>query len=184
MKLAALALSALLLVPAHEAVAQRGHDHGHDSHISINDIDGSDVVRPGPRYSLRDAHRAITTTDNTVTVVMTREVVALQLTDRALREVGREMDRDMDAEKGMFASMVASVVRGTVGTVLRRSMQVPIRELRTVDYRDGRLVFVTEDGERIFEKAEVNGTDLMASFSPREAQAFVREFRALKARTR
>ena len=182
MKLAALALSALLFVPAHEALAQRGHGHG--PHVTINDIDGGDAVRPGPRHSLRNAHMAITTTDNTASFVMTREVVALQLTDRALREVGREMDRDTSEEKGMFASMVASVVRSTVSTVLRRSMQIPISELRTVDYRDGRLLFVTEDGDRIFEKAEVNGTDLMASFSPREAQAFVREFRALKARTR
>jgi hypothetical protein len=184
MKLAALALSALLFVPAHQALAQRGHDNDHGPRISINDIDGGDLVRPGPRHSLRNAHMAITTTDNTASFVMTREVVALQLTDRMLREVNREMDRDLNEEKGMFASMVANVVRGTVGTVLRRSLEIPIDELRTVDYRGGRLVFVTEDGDRIFENAEVNGTDLTASFSPREAQAFVREFRALKARTR
>lgn len=182
MKLAALALSALLVVPAHDVLAQRGHDHG--PHVTINNLDGGDAVRVAPRHSLRNAHMAITTTDNTASFVMTREVVALQLTDRALREVNREIDRDMDEEKGMFAAMVANVVRSTVGTMLRRSLEIPIDELRTVDYRGGRLVFVTEDGDRIFEDAEVNGTDLMASFSPREAQAFVREFRALKARTR
>lgn len=182
MKLASLALAALLVLPAQQAVAQRHQD----GHVQISDIDGGDVARPGPRHSLDDAHLAITTTDDAAALVLTRSVVALQLTDRTLRKVNTEMARDArdDDNHGVLASMIAGAVRGTVGNMLRRSIEVPIRELRTVDYRDGRLVFVTEDGDRVFEKAEVNGTDLTASFSPADARAFVREFRALKARTR
>ncbi|HYH80090.1 MAG TPA: hypothetical protein VEX86_09835 [Longimicrobium sp.] len=181
MKLSALAVAALLVIPAHQAVAQ-GHDHG-ETRIEIGD-DGGHIARPGPRHSLRDAHLAITTTNDVASLVLTRGVVALQLTDRTLREIRADVDRDTRDNDGIFASMISSVVRNTVGTVLRRSLEVPIRDLRTVDYRGGRLVFVTEDGDRLFEDTEVNGTDLTASFSARDAQAFVREFRALKARTR
>lgn len=182
MKLATLAVAALLVIPAHQAAAQRHHD----GHVQINDIDGGDVARPGPRHSLDDAHLAITTTDDAAALVLTRSVVALQLTDRTLRKVNDEMRRDArdDDSHGVLASMIAGAVRGTVGNMLRRSIEVPIRELASVDYRDGRLVFVTEDGDRIFDKAEVNGTELTASFSPADARAFVREFRALKARAR
>lgn len=180
MKLSALALAALLVVPAHQAMAQRHHG----AHLEINDVDGHDVARPGPRYAPRDAQLAISTTNDAASFILTREVVALQLTDRTLRDVHADMDRDTREETGFFASMVASVVRSSVGSMLRHSLEVPIRDIRTVDYRAGRLVFVTEEGERIFEKAEINGTDLTASFSARDAQAFVREFRALKARTR
>lgn len=179
MKLASLALAALLAIPTHQAAAQH--------HVRINDVDGGDVARPGPRHSLDDARLAITTTDDAAALVLTRSVVALQLTDRTLRRVNDEMARDArsdDENHGVLASMIAGAVRGTVGSMLRRSIEVPIRELASVDYRDGRLVFVTEDGGRIFDKAEVNGTELTASFSPADARAFVREFRALKARTR
>jgi len=182
MKLASLALAALLVVPAHQAAAQR-HD---GAHVQIGDIDGGDVARPGPRHSLQDAHLAITTTDDAAALVLTRSVVALQLTDRTLRKVNDEMRRDArdDDNDGVLASMIAGAVRGTVGNMLRRSIEVPIRELASVEYRNGRLEFTTEDGERIFDRAEINGTDLTASFSPADARAFVREFRALKARAR
>jgi hypothetical protein len=181
MKLSALALTALFVLPAHQAAAQ-GH---HGTHVEIKDVDGHDIARPGPRHSARDAHLAISTTNDAASLILTRDVVAMQLTDRTLRNMHAEMDRDAENDHdGIFASMVASVVRGTVGNVLRRSLEVPIRDIRTVDYRGGRLLFVTEEGERLFDKAEINGTDLTASFSPRDAQAFVREFRALKARTR
>ncbi|HET7229335.1 MAG TPA: hypothetical protein VFJ16_05000 [Longimicrobium sp.] len=181
MKLASLALAALLVLPAHQAVAQRHHG----SHVEIGDIDGGDVARPGPRHSVRDARAFITTTNDVAAFVLTGDVVALQLTDHTLREMRRDMDRDADHENhGVLASMIVSAVRGSVENLLRRSVEVPIDDLRSVDYRDGRLVMVTEDGDRVFEKAEVNGTDLMASFSPADARAFVREFRALKARTR
>jgi hypothetical protein len=177
-KLRTLALGALILLPAQQAMAQ-GHHH---SHVTINSDDDDSPARPGPRHSLRDAQIAITTTDNTASFVLTRSVVALQLTERALREI-RDGDDD-DREDGVFASMIASAVRGTVASVLRHSIEVPVSDLRSVDYRNGRLIFVTEDGERIFEDTEINDTDVTASFSARDAQAFVREFRAMKARTR
>jgi hypothetical protein len=182
MKLAALALGALIALPAQHLAAQR--DHVPQITIQDDDDNGSDVVRPGPRHSARDARISIRTTDDVASFVLTSGVVALQLTDRTLRHVDGEMEREVRKENGIFASMIVSAVRGTVTNALRRSLEVPIRDLRTVDYRNGRLVFITEDGERIFENVEIDDTDVTASFSARDAQAFVREFRALKARTR
>ena len=180
MKLATLALAALIALPAQQLAAQ----HHHAPRVHINGGDDSDVVRPGVRHTA-DARMAITTTNDAASFVLTRHVVALQLTDRTLRQIEVEMDRDARKENhGVFASMIVSAVRGTVGNVLRRSLEVPIRELRTVDYRNGRLIFVTEDGDRIFENVEIDDTDVTTSFRAQDAQAFVREFRALKARTR
>lgn len=178
MKLSALALSALLLLPAHAALAQHG-----DVHIEINDETDDSPARPGPRRSLGEARFAMTTTDDVASLLLTRDVVALQLTDRTLRQI-RDGDEDEDREDGILAQMISSVVRSSVHTVLRRSIEIPIADLRSVEYRGGRLTLTTEDGERVFEEVEINDTDVMESFSPRDAQAFVREFRALKARTR
>jgi hypothetical protein len=183
MKLPVLALSALLLVPAHAALAQ-----GHGIHIEINDDDhdsDNSRVRPGPRRDLRDAEFAMTTTNDVASLLLTRRVLALQLTERALDRIGREMDDDHDdGDDGVVGRFVASVVRSSVRGVLRRSIQVPIDEVRSVDYRGGRLVITTEDGDRVFEQVEINDTDVMESFFRRDAEEFVRRFRALKAARR
>ena len=180
MKLPVLALSALLLIPAHSAAAQR-----HGTHIEINDDDhGSSPARPGPRHDLRDARFAMTTTDDVASLLLTRRVVALQLTERALADIGREMDDDDDGDGGFIGRMVASVVKSSVRTVLRRSLEIPIDDVRSVDYRGGRLVITTEEGERVFDEVEVNDTEVMERFSRRDAEEFVRQFRALKARSR
>ena len=180
MKLPVLALSALLLIPAHSAAAQR-----HGTHIEINDDDhGSSPARPGPRHDLRDARFAMTTTDDVASLLLTRRVVALQLTERALADIGREMDDDDDGDGGFIGRLVASVVKSSVRTVLRRSLEIPIDDVRSVDFRGGRLVITTEDGDRVFDEVEVNDTEVMERFSRRDAEEFVRQFRALKARSR
>ena len=184
MKLPVLALSALLLVPAHSAAAQR-----HGTHIEINDDDHDShrsPARPGPRHDLREARYAITTTNDVATLLLTRRVLALQLTEHALGDIVRELEDDLDndGDDGFIGRLVSNVVRSSVRTVMRRSLQIPIDEVRSVDYRGGRLVITTKDGDRVFDHVEVNDTDVTESFSRRDAEEFVRQFRALKARSR
>jgi hypothetical protein len=182
MKLPVLALSALMLLPAHSAAAQR-----HGTHIEINDDDddhGRSPARPGPRHDLRDARFAITTTNDVASLLLTGRVVALQLTEHGLVRIDQEMDDDDDGDGGFIGRFVASVVKSSVRTVMRHSLQIPIEDVRDVQYRGGRLVVTTEDGDRVFDQVEVNDTDVMESFSRRDAEEFVRQFRALKARSR
>jgi hypothetical protein len=181
MKLPVLALSALMLLPAHSAAAQR-----HGTHIEINDGDHHDSpARPGPRHDLRDARFAITTTDDVASLLLTPRVLALQLTDHGLGRIGREMDDDDDGDDGGFIGrFVASVVKSSVRSILRRSLEIPIDDVRSVDYRNGRLVITTEDDDRVFDQVEIDDTEVMESFSRRDAEEFVRQFRALKAGSR
>jgi hypothetical protein len=181
MKLPVLALSALMLLPAHAAAAQR-----HGTHIEINDDDhhGTSPARPGPRHDLRDARFAMTTTNDVASLLLTRRVLALQLTERGLAEIGRDMDEDDDGDGGFIGRMVSNVVKSSVRSVLRRSLEIPIDDVRSVDYRGGRLVITTEEGERVFEQVEIDDTEVMESFSRRDAEEFVRQFRVLKARSR
>jgi hypothetical protein len=180
MKLPVLALAALMLLPAHSAAAQR-----HGTHIEINEDDHHDSpARPGPRHDLRDARFAITTTDDVASLLLTRRVLALQLTDHGLGRIGREMDDDDDDDGGFIGRFVASVVKSSVRSILRRSLEIPIDDVRSVDYRNGRLVITTEDDDRVFDQVEIDDTEVMESFSRRDAEEFVRQFRALKARSR
>ena len=177
---AALLLLPLLAVPARAVEAQ---DHGTRVSVSTGSDDDS-PGRIGPRRHPRDARAAIATRDGKVALLLTRDAVAMQLTDRGLREIGRDMDEDGDEEDGFLAGIIQAAVRSSVTTMLKRSVEVPVSEIRDVEYRGGRLVFTGEDGERVFDHVTVNDTDVMTSFSDADARAFVREFRRLKAAAR
>jgi hypothetical protein len=177
MKISALALAALVALSATAPLAaQHKHQHGH---FRVNHHDHG-PARPGPRYALNQAEFAMTTRDDVASLLLTREVVALQLSERTLRRVSNQVESEGQHD-GFFARMIVNVVHNTVNNVLRHSLQVPLDRLRSADYRDGRLVLVTDEGERLFQDVEVENSEVMQSFSPRDAQLFVRHFRALKA---
>ncbi|HEX2187989.1 MAG TPA: hypothetical protein VHG51_03775 [Longimicrobiaceae bacterium] len=176
---AALLLLPLLAVPAGAAQAQE-----HATRVDVSHGSDDGPGRIGRRWDPRDARSAITTRDGMVMVLLTRDAVAMQLTDRGLRDVAREMDEDVRDEDGLLAGVIAAAVRGSVRTMLKRSVEYPVSELGDVSYRGGRLVFTGEDGERVFDSVTVNDADVVESFSEADARAFVREFRRLKARAR
>ncbi len=179
------AAAALLLLPllaAPVAVCAQSND----IRISVSDGETDSPGRVGPRRHAGDARLAIATRDDRVALLLTHEAVVMQLTDRGLRDLRDEMRRDAeeDRESGFFAEMVQTMVRSTVESMLRRSIEYPVSELRDVEYRRGRLVFTGEDGKRVFESVRVNDTEVMENFSDADARAFVREFRRLKAGSR
>lgn len=140
-------------------------------------------ARWGARHDLEDARIAITTEEGDVTLLLTRRVVALQLSDHCFHKVNRELRRQREDQDNPIAEAIQTVVISSVRALLDHSAECPVREIRDVTYRDGRLVFVTEDGDSLFEKVEVNDSEVMASFSEADAREFVREFRRLKSRT-
>ena len=84
----------------------------------------------------------------------------------------------------MIGTAIKAVVMSTVRTLLAHSAECPVREIRSVKLSDGRLEFVGEDGKLVFEHLEINDRDEMAGFTTRDAQAFIQEFRKVKARVR
>ncbi len=153
--------------------------HSPRFHISKSD----DAVRWAPRHDARGARFAITSEDGKVELMIDRGRVVAQLSDRGFRDVRREMRKDRDREDdGVLASVIQSVVFNAVESALDHGAEVRVRDLRSVNYEDGALVFTTEDGERIFDNIQIDDQDLGSGFSERDAKAFVREFRREKAR--
>lgn len=166
------ALAALAIIPALP----------HGSTAVASDITCDPPARWADRYDTGDARLAITTEDGDVTLLLTRRVVAFQLSDRTFHKVDRKLHREReDEEDNPLADAIKAAVVGSVRALLDHSLECRIRDLRSVDYRKGRLVFVTEDGDRLFADMEINDSDVVESFSPEDARAFVREFRRLKA---
>lgn len=136
-----------------------------------------------PRYDADDARLAILTKDRDAILLLTDEHVALQLSDRALRDVRRKLrDEQNKDEDNVLASAIKTVALSAVRSMLNHSAECPISELRDVQYRNGRLIFISEDGERVFEGLEVNDQDVLQGFSERDARRFVRDFHRIKVR--
>jgi hypothetical protein len=181
MKTAAFAFILLLLalVPRTAAFA---HEHG--TTIVTGGSCGDPPTRWAQRHDPGDARFTMTTEDGSSVLLLTGHVVALQLSDRVLHKADREMRREKDESDGFLAGIIKSAVLGGVRELLDHSLECPLHAVRDAEYRHGRLVLTTEDGERLFEDVKVDDRDVMEGFSDRDARDFVREFHRLRAHGR
>ena len=173
----ALALAALAIVPIQFSPARA------DCRSSCPMFNGwcnDGTARIASRQSPRNAEFVIDNRGGEVTLLLTRDVVALQLSDRTLRKIRREMRDNEEDEDNALGQAIRTAVYSIVQTALHHSVEYPIRDIREASYDKGQLILVTEDGERLFSKVKVNDVDVFRDFSADDARDFVREFRRIK----
>ena len=124
------------------------------------------------RQPLRSASSAIETRNGEVALLLVDRNLVIQLTDRGLNKVDRDMDDDAQKESG-FARLVSGIVRSGVRSLLDHGIEYPVSELRDARYENGRIVLINREGEQIFKDVQVNDMQVMESFSPAAARAFV-----------
>ena len=124
----------------------------------------------GSRHSAGDARLAITTRDGSMTLLLLKDVVAVQLTDRVIANVHTKDDA------GFVEELLASAVRLTMG----KSVEYPIANIRSADVRDGALLLLNDQNKLLFSELKVNGTEVLRDFSAADATRFVNAFRAAK----
>ncbi len=192
MRAVPLVLALLSLLPAPAALA---HEQGGVA-TTLHTTCCGPPARWAARHDPREARLAITTEDGNAILILTDQIVAVQLSDRALHRVARKLkvtiqldgtkladEEDADGDNALARAIKTVVISG-VRALLDHSAECPVRELKDVEYRHGRLEFTTEDGERALEGMDLCDQDVMESFSARDARAFVQEFRRVKAHAR
>ncbi len=182
MKFPAVGLLVLSLLTAGAAFA----DHRDDCpNITIKDGCCDGPTRWADRWESADARLAITTEDGAVTLLLGDREVAMQLSNRTLHKLDRkihEKNADNDDEDNPLGQAIKSAILSAVRSMLDHSMDCRLRDVRSAEYRDGRLVLVDNDGDRIFDRVSVDGRQVLENFSPADARAFVAEFDRLKHR--
>ena len=136
--------------------------------LSINSNDPHSHV--GDRINQRDARLTITTRDGSTALVLTNQVVAIQLTDHTISEI------KTDDHDGFLAEMLVSGIR----TMLNKSISIPIASVRSAELVDGALVLSGDDGKPLFTNVKVDDDDVMRGFAIGDAAKFVNAFRAAK----
>ncbi|HJQ99708.1 MAG TPA: hypothetical protein VJ826_15445 [Candidatus Polarisedimenticolaceae bacterium] len=139
-------------------------------------------VQWAERLAPSDARLAITTENGKMTLLLTDDEVAYQLSDRTFRHVQRKLRKARDEQDHWLGSAIVTAVTGTVRDVLDHSFVCDLSDLRDATYEDGRLVLTGRRGEVIF--GDDDDGDGMEGFSPHDARRFVREFHRMKARQR
>src|SRR5215831_1122608 len=109
MRLLALAVFAMALTPVPNAFA-RGHD---SPKITLNST-CNPPSHLAPRGDSRDAKFLINTEDGCASLILTNDLVAMQLTDRAFRDVDRHLDDIEDEDDNVLAHSIKAVVLGSV----------------------------------------------------------------------
>ena len=175
------AVPILLLAMLLSAGAAFAHDH----HVNIGSCEVRGPIEWGARHDLDRARFAMLSEDRAVALVLTHDVVAFHLSDRTFHKLAQEIAHESDDEDGgVIADAIKGAILGSVRALLDHSLECPIADLRDVRYRDGRLILITEDGDRIFEDLNINDHEVLESFSEHDALAFVREFRRAQERSR
>jgi hypothetical protein len=140
------------------------------SGISISLSSDDPATRLGPRHDPRDARLAITSRDGSTSLLLTKDVVAVQLTDQVLKQVSIKDDA------GLLEEIIASGVR----LAIRKAIEVPIATVVDAQIRDGVLVLLNEKNQPLFREVKVNGKDVFRDFSLADAARFVSAVRAAK----
>lgn len=175
-------LAAVALLLAAPLAHADSHSHPGNS-VSLGDLDPP--ARWAPRRDARLAHWHTTSRNGHIALLLTRGTVTFQLSDAAMRDMQREFDdaREND-EDNPFGAAIKSAVLAGVRVLLKHSAEVPVASLEDVEYRNGELVFITVDGDRLFQGFDIDEEPLTRSFNELDARAFVREFHRVKAARR
>lgn len=163
-------------------LAAPAHAQEHERHGGLV-LDDSGYGRVVDRLRDDDAEFLITSRDGKLSLLLTRDALTMQLTDRALREIDRDMAEDArDEDGGSLGRLIASAVRSSVKSALDHGYRYDLEDVEDVRYEDGRLTITDRDGDTILDSVKLDDRDAMESFSPEDARRFVKEFRRLKER--
>lgn len=124
----------------------------------------------GDRIVPRDTRLAITTRDGSTVLVLTNQVVAVQLADRTIHDI------KSDDSDGILGEMLVSSIR----TLMNKSISFPVTYVRSAELVDGALVLTGDDGKPLFSNVKVDGEDVMRDFAIGDAARFVNALRASK----
>lgn len=167
---------------SHERARERALDKDCDQDFSLGNASVEPPARWAPRRESRLARFTILSRDGKVALLLMPTSVAFQLSDGTMRKIENQLREEADeAEDNPIGDAIKTAVLAGVRVLLKHSAECSLRDLRDVDYRDGELVFISTDGERVFRGLDMNDDDLTRAFDEREARAFVHEFRRLRA---
>jgi DNA-binding protein YbaB len=152
------------------AVAVAGEKKKEGISVSFDSDDARTQL--APRHALREARVAVRTRNGAAVLLLTGDVVAVQLSDATLAAV------EADEDANLLEEMLVAGVRAA----MKKSVEYPIAHIRSAEIRNGNLVLTNDEGKPVFSEIKVNGNNVTRDIAAADAARFVNAFRAAKGR--
>jgi len=140
--------------------------------VSISFDSDDSRTRVASRHVPQKAAVAVTSRNGAAVLLLTDDVVAVQLTDKALAKL------DTKEDANFLEELLVAGVRLAVG----KSVEYPIANIRSAEVRNNGLVLINDEGKAVFGDIKVNGENVTQTISAVDARKFVNAFQVAKSR--
>jgi hypothetical protein len=141
--------------------------------IGRNAGTGSGTLKLGP------GDVRIANMDSTLDLALIGDSISSGLAEKAVAAAREKTDTAAVKGSG-FGADIERMVKRTVQSALSTRVAYPLSAVRDVRYDGQRIVFEWNGKQQSFGKVNVNGKDMMETFSPADARRFVEAVRARK----
>jgi hypothetical protein len=175
--------------------AQRSDEHGeHGEHTEVR-IEPDVRVEPAPRGGARASPartRSVETLapgdvrifniDSSVNLILRGDDVLAGLSPQMRDKITQEIAQSTTDDTAGFGGAVANMVRTTVASAIAHHAVVPVRDIREIQYEDGQLILVRNNGRRfaLLEDVKTDGEKISRTFAREDALRFMEAVRARK----
>lgn len=140
--------------------------------VTADDIDAEITARVNPKK----ADVSITDKDKAVDLMISGGYLLIQFSDYKLEKIHSEISGDLDKKDEPHLIEVFRAALGTgVRTLLDRALAIPMYEIGSVSYSNGRLYIISKDDTEFFRDIKVEDKLLMEQFSRSDARRFIAE---------
>ncbi len=116
-----------------------------------------------------------------VTLSLTRDHVAMQLSEEALQEIGDDLDEAREEVSGSrIASQVTNTILDHVENLLSRQLKYPIESIDRITWDDGEMVFTLNSGSEAWDTIWISGDSVLKTFDEDDALVFIEAFEELR----
>jgi hypothetical protein len=138
------------------------------------DVPAVDALGPG---DLRIYNR-----DSTVNLILRGHEILAGLSPQMRAKIQQEITQSASGETTGFGGAIANMVRTTVASAIATHAAWSLRDIRDVEYRDGRIYLIRNDGREseLLGSVKTNDEKVSETFDPEDAQRFVEAVRARK----
>ena len=118
--------------------------------------------------------------DSTVNLVLQGPNVLAGLSPKVIEKVRAEIKESTADDTAGLGGSIAQLVKTTVANAIETHVVYPVRDMRDIEYTNGRIVVTRRDGSttELFKNIKNDGEPLSQTFPPEEARRFVEAVRA------
>jgi hypothetical protein len=118
--------------------------------------------------------------DSSVNLILRGDEVLAGLSPQMREKITQQVTQSTSDDTAGFGAAVANVVRTTVASAIGTHAVYPVRDIRDIEYRDGHIVIVRNNGRTVelLGNVKSDGEEISRTFAREDALRFVEAVRA------